>query len=58
MAEHPVETSPNRINESVACDVCGHFGAIEFGDCLLCPDCYQNCGSCCSAEFGQKEAED
>jgi uncharacterized membrane protein len=47
MPEQPVESSPNRINESAACDVCGRFGALEFGDRLLCPDCYGSCGSCC-----------
>jgi hypothetical protein len=55
MPEHPVEPSANRINESAACDICGHFGAVEFGDRLICPDCYgQNCGSCCS-ESGKEE---
>jgi hypothetical protein len=48
MAEQRLESSSNRINESAACDTCGRFGALEFGDRHLCPDCYQGCGSCCS----------
>jgi hypothetical protein len=48
MSEHPVKSFQNRVNESAACDVCGRFGAVEFGDRLLCPDCYGTCGSCCA----------
>ena len=52
----PVESSANRVNESVACDVCGRFGAVEIGDRVLCPDCYgQTCSSCCP-EFGREES--
>ena len=56
MPEKPVEPAPApRPNESLACEICGHFGAVEFGDRLICPDCYsQNCASCCP-EFGRVE---
>ena len=58
MPERPVETSKNRVNESAACDICGHFGAIEFGARLICPDCYsQNCGSCCPEFVREEEPE-
>jgi hypothetical protein len=50
----PVESSENRINETATCDVCGRFGAFEFGDRRLCPNCYEGCGSCCP-EFGREE---
>jgi len=58
MPETPLEnTATPRVNESVACDICGQFGAIEFGDRLICPDCYgQNCGSCCSESENNTEA--
>jgi hypothetical protein len=57
MPDNSVDPSVKRLNESVACDICGHFGAIEFGDRLICPDCYgQNCGSCCP-EFGKEEPD-
>jgi hypothetical protein len=57
MPEKPVEQlSTSRPNESVACEVCGRFEAVEIGDRLLCTDCYgQTCGSCCP-EFGREEA--
>jgi len=56
MPEKPVEqTSAARPNETLVCEICGHFGAVEFGDRLVCPDCYsQNCASCCP-EFGREE---
>jgi hypothetical protein len=56
MAEQRIESPANRIIESVTCEVCGKFGAVEFGDRSLCPDCYQSCGSCCS-EAVQDERE-
>ena len=43
-----------RLDENVACDVCGKFGAYYFGDRTLCPDCYGGCGSCCP-EFGKDD---
>jgi len=54
MSERPVKPSQNRINESAVCDTCGHFGAIEFGDRVLCPDCYETFGSCCAGS-GREE---
>lgn len=61
MSEKPLETSPPETkhpkpDESAICDVCGRFGAIEFGDRKLCLDCYEGCGSCCP-EFGKEEAD-
>jgi len=56
MPELPVPMNQPRLDESVACDVCGRFGAIEFGDRKLCPDCYEGCGSCCP-EFGRDESQ-
>jgi hypothetical protein len=48
MPEKPIE-------QSLACEICGHFGAVEIGDRRICPDCYsQNCASCCP-EFGREE---
>jgi hypothetical protein len=47
MSEQPVETAPKSNDKSLVCDVCGRFGAVEFGDRLICQDCYQSCGSCC-----------
>ena len=56
MPEQPVKSSADRLDESVTCDICGRFGAIQMGDRVICPDCYgQNCGSCCP-EFGKKDA--
>jgi hypothetical protein len=50
-----IKESTAHPNESLICDICGRFGAVEFGDRLICPDCYgQNCGSCCP-EFGQEK---
>jgi len=57
MPEKPAEqkTSVSRPNESLVCDICGQFGAVEFGDRRVCPDCYsQNCASCCP-EFGREK---
>jgi hypothetical protein len=54
MPEKPPEQNETRVNESAVCDVCGRFGAIEFGDRNLCLDCYESCGSCCP-EFGREE---
>jgi hypothetical protein len=45
---------PVKLNEGIACDVCGRFGAVELGDRHLCVDCYEGCGSCCP-EFGRDE---
>lgn len=44
-------------NEQLACDACGRFGAIDFGERKLCPDCYEACGSCCP-EFGKEQNPD
>jgi hypothetical protein len=39
-------------DEDATCEVCGRFGAYPFEDERLCPDCYQQRGSCCGSEFG------
>lgn len=57
MSEKPVETNQLKPNESAVCDVCGRFGAFEFGDRKLCLDCYEGCGSCCP-EFGREDADE
>ncbi len=56
MPEKSVEkVSAPHLHESLVCDTCGQSGAVEFGDRLLCPDCYsQNCASCCP-EFGREK---
>jgi len=56
MTEKPVEPSAAACQkDSLICDTCGSAGAVEFGDRLLCPDCYsQTCASCCP-EFGREE---
>jgi hypothetical protein len=54
MNEHPTCTS-NRVPDSTArCDECGAFGAAQFGDLLLCADCYVGKSSCCP-EFGKDD---
>ncbi len=40
-----------RADENAVCEVCGKFGAFALGDSLLCLDCYEKCGSCCTGEF-------
>lgn len=52
----PVQESKTvpTFNESVACDVCGRFGAYRFGERLLCFECYAGNGSCCP-EFGKDD---
>jgi hypothetical protein len=47
------KTTPT-LNENVACDVCGRFGAYHFGERLLCQECYAGSGSCCP-EFGKDD---
>lgn len=47
------KTQPT-LNENVACDVCGRFGAYSIGERLLCQECYIDCGSCCR-EFGSDD---
>ncbi len=42
------------LNENLACDVCGRFGAYRFGERALCQDCYTGSGSCCP-EFGKDD---
>jgi len=55
MPDPKVEPFTPRPIESLACDICNCFGAAEFGERLICPECYgQNCGSCCP-EFGREE---
>ena len=51
----PIETGV-RLNEHVACSYCGRYGAFEIGHQLLCPACYESCGSCCP-EFGREDLE-
>ena len=46
-----------RLNEHAACSLCGRFGAFEIGYQLLCPACYDSCGSCCP-EFGREDLEE
>ncbi len=41
-------------NETVPCDECGRFGAIEVADRKLCPECYETSGSCCPG-LGREE---
>lgn len=48
--------TPPASNEDLACDECGRYGAIDFGERKLCPDCYESCGSCCP-EFGKETKE-
>jgi len=43
-----------QVDENLVCDVCNRFGAIDFGERKLCPDCYETSGSCCP-EFGKEE---
>ena len=43
-------------DETLTCDKCGHFGAVQFGDKQLCTDCYGTSCSCCP-EFGQEKHE-
>lgn len=50
------EMTPPASNEDLACDECGRYGAIDFGERKLCPDCYESCGSCCP-EFGKETKE-
>lgn len=52
----PVQESKKTpiLNENVACDVCGRFGAYHFGERLLCQECYAGSGSCCP-EFGKDD---
>ncbi|TAK99607.1 MAG: hypothetical protein EPO07_10735 [Verrucomicrobia bacterium] len=49
--------SENQISAELRCDECGRFGAIDFGEKKLCPDCYEHHGSCCP-EFGREETSD
>lgn len=48
--------TPPATDENLTCDECGRYGAIDFGERKLCPDCYESCGSCCP-EFGKEEVE-
>ena len=41
-------STPPRFEPDKACGECGQFGAYDFGDELLCMDCYQHRGSCCA----------
>jgi hypothetical protein len=43
-----------RVDEAVACDECGRFGALHVGERRLCSDCYESAGSCCP-EFGKDD---
>ena len=54
MSEQPVETAPKPNGKSLVCDVCGRVDAVEIGDRVLCSDCYQGCGSCCSDIDGKE----
>ena len=48
------EIDEPHVDEDVACDVCGRYGACQVGDRKLCPDCYSGIGSCCP-EFGKDD---
>ena len=48
------ESKKVELNEDVACDVCGKFGAFKFEERQLCVDCYGSYGSCCP-EFGKED---
>jgi hypothetical protein len=50
------ENKQLQLEDSLDCDMCGRFGAVEFGDRHLCPDCYESSGSCCP-EFGREECD-
>ncbi len=49
--EELIMSRETQMDERVACDACGRFGAFTFGERHLCVDCYEECGSCC-LEFG------
>ena len=44
-------------DEHLACDGCGHFGAMDFGGKQICADCYGTSCSCCP-EFGREKPEE
>lgn len=44
-------------DESLTCDDCGRFGAMDLGGKKLCADCYGTSGSCCP-EFGRETSEE
>ena len=44
-------------DESLTCDGCGRFGAMDFGGKQLCEDCYGTSCSCCP-EFGREKLEE
>lgn len=49
-----------QFDENAVCEVCGKYGAYQFGERWLCAECYEAMGSCCP-EFGghdQWEIED
>lgn len=48
--------TPPALDQNLPCDECGRYGALDFGERKLCPDCYETCGSCCP-EFGKPELE-
>ena len=41
-------------SEQKQCERCGEYGAYEFAGAVLCAECYQSGGSCCS-EAGEGE---
>jgi hypothetical protein len=41
--------------EEIACDQCGHFGALEIADRRLCPDCIATAGCGCSGSSSTTE---
>ncbi len=43
------------LDENLACDDCGRYGAIDFAERKLCPNCYEVCGSC-GPESGREDA--
>jgi hypothetical protein len=54
--ENSIGETSNRpeLRENATCDVCGRFGAYQFGNRSLCLDCYTGSGSCCP-EFGKDD---
>ncbi len=47
-----------KTDERLACDQCGRYGAIDFGDKKLCPDCYASACSCCPEFDGNNESKE
>ena len=55
MTESDSTPCPFPKDDSVTCDRCGRFGALEVNEQHLCEDCFALCGSCCP-EFEEEAA--